>query len=144
MQEIHQLSDGACAMADAVFHIFTQFCESKSIILGDKYGVVAEASVAASFGSDGAFHHAMEEMGFAILDESDDCAEASRAVIGSLQIIKQLIYVCLRVMARACITSCMDTRRTAQRSDFKSCVVGKTIVAEMLLNILSLLQRITL
>lgn len=129
-------------MADAVLGVGIHLGEAPVVAIGAEDRVVAEACGALACREDFAFDFSFEEVFFVAEDEGDDGAEARPAVGVPLHFGEDFAHVGFGVLGFACIAGGIDSGASAEGVDFKPGVVGKAVVAVVLLDVASLLEGI--
>ena len=157
-QEFRHGPKGLAPVGDGVFLLFRHFGGRDVISVRDEHRIVAEAARSGFLAGDGAFHDAVKEMLFASDDEGDGGAEPrfpgrfrrrDSQVAGSGGFYlppghfgQEPGNVGGRVFLRSAIAGGMHARSSAKDIDFQAGIIGKTIHPGLLIDILSLLQRI--
>ena len=123
-------------MADGVFLVGIHLCKRAAVgFVGRKHAVVAKAHGAVAFSEYFAFHNALKQQCFVGLAQCYACAKLCRAVGDAVEIVQQQVDVVFAVAVVAGIACRVDTRSTVERRHFKPGVVGKAVVAVVLLDV---------
>ena len=122
-------------MADSVFKLLAQLGKGLAGFFGNEDRVIAKAPVAHRFFRYISVHTAAEQMLLATSDKGNGSAETCFAVSLAFHLGKQLAHIGRSVVTVGCIASGMHSRSTTQCFNLKPRVVGKTIVAIILIDI---------
>lgn len=133
---------GDGTMAYTIFLRGAHLCKALSVAVGEKYGIVTEASFPMLRCEYGAVNTPFEVMDIIACKECYAGDEVSRPVGDSFEIMKQQSCVGLRIMPWTGISRGSDSGLTVECSYYKPAVVSETIVAEMLLYVHCFLQSV--
>lgn len=123
---------GYGTMAYGIFLLGTHLGKALSVAVGEKYGIVTEASFTMLRGEDGAVNTPFEVMDIIACKQCYAGDEVSRPVGDSFEIMKQQSGVGLRIVPGTGISRGADSGFTVECGYYKPAVVGETVVSEML------------
>ena len=131
-------------MADGVFQSGGHLRESLRVTVGYEDRVVSETLPATGRLRNGSVHNPFEGIFLSVEYQCDDCPETGAAVGNPFEVVQQKPHVGFEVMAFRSVTRGVYARRTAQRRNFQTGIVGETVGTASRMDITHLLERIAL
>lgn len=116
-------------MADIILAFGAHLSEGFGGVFRNENRIVTEAAASGRRDGDSAIDNAFEEIFVFAEYKSNDSAEPGVAIGYTVELGEELADVGCGIVARTGITRRVDTGSTAESIDFKTGVVGKTVIA---------------